>query len=855
MKKIVVSIIIIALLMLSSLSSALLGKQENRIISITSGQYGKGYRYNIQGWIYLHIDGAPYERGFQHGYLLSAEIIDMLNRWSNVIHNHRYLKLISPHLSESHYKKISQVWWNFCVLQCYKMYWNKIPEEYKSEMEGIADGVNSAGGKINGEDVTYKDILALNEMYEFLSKAERMILNGVHPFRTLLHQLKTVVPEISTLDESTFINDFKYQSPTHHCSGFIATGDATTNRQIVISDSMWCGPGSWWWTYYIACRWNVILDINPTDGHRIIMASSPGYIWSNHDFYQNDAGIVLIETTVPQGLFDNIGLPLSVRVRTALQYGESINDVIYNLTYRNDGSMNSVWLVGDTKTGEIARLEIGYRRYHIDRTFNGFYWSANNPINTGVRLEKLDLRELISKAITRILYDAPGFGYYSIFYKPEKRDIKFEELGNLYYGKIDVDIVKKIMSTSPIGDYSTDCKITDSSLVEHNGMWAFYGNDFGKIVNLTNIDKPNRTFQQIHPTGWVNIFGLPPNKNYTFAKYVYNNEKKLNILWRFDTGANRNDFYASTSVYNNTLYAGTSSQMIYALNTTDGSLKWKQTIGAKPTIPVAYNDLVFIGHSDGISAFDLDGNVRWNISTESVISGPVVDNDIMIFGDKSGQVYAYSVDNRTQQWHLNFSDEAYISSVDNNTIYIVSGKNCYAVNINDSDILWNFETDGPIKSSPVINDDIVYFGSWDTFIYALNASTGSLIWNYETGWGIDTIPTIIDNMVFVGSNDNNFYALDAYNGSLKWAFTCKAGIHSSPREYNEYIIFGSDDGKLYLLNSSTGKETEYFTPGFSIDNDVYNYITTPIFSSPTIDNGIIYLGANSSIYALDSTVD
>jgi len=59
MKKIVVSIIIIALLMLSSLSSALLGKQENHIISITSGQYGKGYRYNIQGWIYLHIDGAP----------------------------------------------------------------------------------------------------------------------------------------------------------------------------------------------------------------------------------------------------------------------------------------------------------------------------------------------------------------------------------------------------------------------------------------------------------------------------------------------------------------------------------------------------------------------------------------------------------------------------------------------------------------------------------------------------------------------------------------------------------------------------------------------------------------------------
>ena len=55
--------------------------------------------------------------------------------------------------------------------------------------------------------------------------------------------------------------------------------------------------------------------------------------------------------------------------------------------------MNAVWLIGDTKTGEIARFELGYRRYFLDRTFNGFFWSANNPENTAVRLEKLDIRK------------------------------------------------------------------------------------------------------------------------------------------------------------------------------------------------------------------------------------------------------------------------------------------------------------------------------------------------------------------------------------------------------------------------------------------------------------------------------
>src|SRR5882724_9159543 len=34
----------------------------------------KGKRFERAGWIYLHTEGEPRERGFQHGYLLSKEI-------------------------------------------------------------------------------------------------------------------------------------------------------------------------------------------------------------------------------------------------------------------------------------------------------------------------------------------------------------------------------------------------------------------------------------------------------------------------------------------------------------------------------------------------------------------------------------------------------------------------------------------------------------------------------------------------------------------------------------------------------------------------------------------------------------
>ena len=64
---------------------------ESSTFNDSAEQYGKAYRYNAQAWIYIHIEGDPYERGFQHGYLLSEEIVDMLNRWSNTIHNHKNL--------------------------------------------------------------------------------------------------------------------------------------------------------------------------------------------------------------------------------------------------------------------------------------------------------------------------------------------------------------------------------------------------------------------------------------------------------------------------------------------------------------------------------------------------------------------------------------------------------------------------------------------------------------------------------------------------------------------------------------------------------------------------------------------
>src|ERR1700682_6019471 len=41
-------------------------------------RYGPAYRYPQAGWIVLHIEGEPYERGYQHGRLMANELVPFI---------------------------------------------------------------------------------------------------------------------------------------------------------------------------------------------------------------------------------------------------------------------------------------------------------------------------------------------------------------------------------------------------------------------------------------------------------------------------------------------------------------------------------------------------------------------------------------------------------------------------------------------------------------------------------------------------------------------------------------------------------------------------------------------------------
>lgn len=328
----------------------------------------KSSREDRNGWIYVHLEGSPRDIGYQHGYLVATEIDEMLRMYA--------------YYFQGALKKD----WSFFREAAGRMFWPKLDKEYQEEILGIVEGL-----KARGYTYDHIDITALNGNIELSSY---------------------YLPYLANKIKADSMNN---RAPGY-CSAFIATGSATADGKIVIAHNNWS-------EYIIGQRWNVIADIIPAKGHRILMDCIPGFIHSGDDFAINDAGLLYTETTITQFKgFDEAGIPEFMRARKAAQYGESIDDFVRIMKTGNNGAYANDWLVGDTKTGEIARVELGLKNTRVWRTFDGIYVGSNFASD----------ETLIKEETTFDPKDATS--------SPNARKRRWEQIVDQYKGKVNADL-------------------------------------------------------------------------------------------------------------------------------------------------------------------------------------------------------------------------------------------------------------------------------------------------------------------------------------------------------------------------------------------------------------------------------
>jgi len=293
-------------------------------------------RAEQNGWIFVHLEGTPPEIGYQHGYLLAAEIRDTLH-------------MATTELTHDEKKD-----WQFFRDQAEHMLWPHVEAEYRAELQGIVDGAVAHGDKLD-----LWDIVALNAWLEL-------------PYFDKVYNKEHGIGEPHTA------------SAQDHCSALVATGSYTKDGRIVIGHNNWT-------SYMSGERWNIIFDIVPAAGQHILMDGMPGLIHSGDDFGVNSAGIAITETTITQFRgYDTAAIPEFVRARKAIQYATSIDDFARIMQEGNNGGYANDWLVADRKTNEIASLELGLKNVTLDRTRDGYFVGANFTISEKLQREETE---------------------------------------------------------------------------------------------------------------------------------------------------------------------------------------------------------------------------------------------------------------------------------------------------------------------------------------------------------------------------------------------------------------------------------------------------------------------------------
>jgi Phospholipase B len=286
------------------------------------------------GWTFAHLEGSPFNIGFQHGYLLRERIEDGAGVFQ---------------LEQTHDKKRD---WNFFREKARTMMWPKIEQEYCDEMRGIAEGLRARGSKLD-----LWDVVAVNGAMEWGYYTE-------------------------WLDKQQKGEKAAASSAAEHCSAFAATGSYTKDGRVVLAHNNWS-------SYMEGERWTIIFDIAPEHGHRFLMDGYPGLIHSGDDFGINAAGIMITETTISHfSGYDPMGIPEFVRARKAMQYSASIDDFARIMKEGNNGGYANNWLVADRKNNEVADLELGLKNVNLWRTTDGFFVGSNFPVSPKLAREE-----------------------------------------------------------------------------------------------------------------------------------------------------------------------------------------------------------------------------------------------------------------------------------------------------------------------------------------------------------------------------------------------------------------------------------------------------------------------------------
>jgi eukaryotic-like serine/threonine-protein kinase len=247
---------------------------------------------------------------------------------------------------------------------------------------------------------------------------------------------------------------------------------------------------------------------------------------------------------------------------------------------------------------------------------------------------------------------------------------------------------------------------------------------------------------------------------------------------------------------------------------------------------------------------------------------PIVRGSIVYCGDMNGDFYAIDSKTGNEVWSCKVSYPINSSAaIKGNTVCFEAGNSLYGIDTRDGMLLWCYSANKnePVisvdptdyhHSSPVIENDVAYFGDEGGSIHGVNIKTGKAVFNYTTPDQkvIRSTPVIKDNIIYFGDWNGTVYAVSIPAKSLRWKYKMNNTRPNYGAIVSEMVIkdgllyFGSQHDTYDPIDIVTGKPKWTF-----IDPDQTYLPTTPVFYKKdlivgsTINANKIYCLSNGKV--------
>ncbi len=207
--------------------------------------------------------------------------------------------------------------------------------------------------------------------------------------------------------------------------------------------------------------------------------------------------------------------------------------------------------------------------------------------------------------------------------------------------------------------------------------------------------------------------------------------------------------------------------------------------------PTAAEGSVFFGTpSRFVYAVDAEtGEEKWKFEMGASISGaPTWDNGKIYVGQQGGEEEFYCIDARTGKeiWNQKTGWVWGSANVSDGMVY-VPGIDGYVMGLDAKTgaIVWRHRFHKSVCSEPAVEGNIVIFGSWDNYLIAFDKKTGEVLWQFQPGGTDSGVAIFKDGRIYLKNR-----CVDAKTGKLIWEFRDGTNVFNTTPAYH--------DGRVYL---------------------------------------------------------